>query len=395
LTQGQRGGMIKTDQRMTLWPPRVIGLKTFRIPHEDRTMIQDVEILNFKCFKSLYLPELSRINLIGGMNNVGKTALLEALFILHDRTDPQMFLKTLGWRGVPTVPADPASVWGPFCHQLDLQCSVQIKVKTEGGPAIAQYRFDPAYTPVSFPEATTDAEGQAPEHIATSNESRACPSIDIVYGSPGGHETRQHLYLLDGKPRIDYEQQPKPVPPAMILVAQHRESPEKEANLLSRLIENKNEAVVEEFLGVIHRVKDLQVVYVGQKPTIMCDIELPRMVPLGYVGNGMTRLLTIILGITAVEGGLILIDEVENGIHPSVQERFWWAIGEAARKFKCQVIAATHSYEFLRNAHVGLRGLFEPEFRYIRLERDGPETRAKTFNYEMLGSALEANLEVR
>jgi AAA15 family ATPase/GTPase len=44
-------------------------------------MIEDIEINNFRCFDRLKVSGCKRINLISGKNNVGKTALLEAIFL--------------------------------------------------------------------------------------------------------------------------------------------------------------------------------------------------------------------------------------------------------------------------------------------------------------------------
>ncbi len=44
-------------------------------------MIEDIEITNFRCFDRLKISGCKRINLISGKNNVGKTALLEAIFL--------------------------------------------------------------------------------------------------------------------------------------------------------------------------------------------------------------------------------------------------------------------------------------------------------------------------
>ena len=56
-------------------------------------MITEAVIKNFKCFKQLTLPDLGRITIVGGKNNVGKTALLESLFLFFDRTSPNMVLR--------------------------------------------------------------------------------------------------------------------------------------------------------------------------------------------------------------------------------------------------------------------------------------------------------------
>lgn len=45
------------------------------------TVIKNIKIQNFRCFEELKISGFEKINLISGKNNIGKTALLEALFI--------------------------------------------------------------------------------------------------------------------------------------------------------------------------------------------------------------------------------------------------------------------------------------------------------------------------
>jgi AAA15 family ATPase/GTPase len=44
--------------------------------------INRISIENFKCFQNLQIEGLERVNLIGGKNNVGKSAFLEAIELL-------------------------------------------------------------------------------------------------------------------------------------------------------------------------------------------------------------------------------------------------------------------------------------------------------------------------
>jgi AAA15 family ATPase/GTPase len=55
-------------------------------------MITGIEIKGFKGLEHLFIPRLSRINLVGGKNNAGKTSLLEAVFLFFDRMNPQMII---------------------------------------------------------------------------------------------------------------------------------------------------------------------------------------------------------------------------------------------------------------------------------------------------------------
>jgi AAA15 family ATPase/GTPase len=50
-------------------------------------MLRSLYIQNFRQFRELQIDSLRRINLIAGRNNAGKTALLEALYLLFARED--------------------------------------------------------------------------------------------------------------------------------------------------------------------------------------------------------------------------------------------------------------------------------------------------------------------
>ncbi len=44
--------------------------------------IKNITLENFKCFQKLHIEGMENVNLIGGKNNVGKTAFLEAVELL-------------------------------------------------------------------------------------------------------------------------------------------------------------------------------------------------------------------------------------------------------------------------------------------------------------------------
>ena len=53
--------------------------------------IKEIEIRNYKCFKDFKAEGFSRVNLIGGKNNVGKTAFMEACYIGVSSEDVRSF----------------------------------------------------------------------------------------------------------------------------------------------------------------------------------------------------------------------------------------------------------------------------------------------------------------
>lgn len=55
--------------------------------------LRSLEIRGYRCFERLRIEKLGRVNLIVGKNNVGKTALLEALSIYANHDKPDLLRK--------------------------------------------------------------------------------------------------------------------------------------------------------------------------------------------------------------------------------------------------------------------------------------------------------------
>ena len=87
---------------------------------------------------------------------------------------------------------------------------------------------------------------------------------------------------------------------------------------------------------------------VGSDDILYCDVGFNELVPVNIVGEGINRLLSIILAIYEASNGIVMIDEVENGFHYSSLPFLWEAIFESAREFNVQVFATTHSFENIK-----------------------------------------------
>ncbi len=358
-------------------------------------MISEVLIKNFKCFKQLTLPDLGRVTLIAGRNNVGKTALLEALFLFFDRTPPNMILKQYGWRGVGNVITRPEAVWGPVFRNYAMDEEIFISLRIDGKQESARYKYNPNFLLEEIPpnEVRSAPEGKS---VRTDMEPVHSVALDIEYDD--GSQTKKTAHLLispQGAQGIKQDYVQTLLRTAVVLPARLHISSKETCDRFSKFTKMRRQSDVVQFLKLMEpRLKELAVITEGPEPVIHADIGLPEMTPIPFIGGGMTRLLDIILAIAWCENSSVLVDEVENGIHRSLLPKIWEAIGKAAENFNCQVIATTHSYECLEAAHKGLANRPE-DFRYIRLDREGDVITAKTSNYDMLGSAIAHNLEIR
>jgi AAA15 family ATPase/GTPase len=125
------------------------------------------------------------------------------------------------------------------------------------------------------------------------------------------------------------------------------------------------------------------------------DIGMPRLVPIPFMGDGVKRVLSIVLAIASASGGVVLIDEIENGLHYSVQKQVWQAIAEAARRLDVQVFATTHSWECLAKAHEAFAEDEVYDFRWHRLQEVRGEIQVVSHDREMIEAALYNGVEIR
>jgi hypothetical protein len=143
------------------------------------------------------------------------------------------------------------------------------------------------------------------------------------------------------------------------------------------------------------RLKRLAVLVTGMGPILHADIGIGRMVPLPFMGEGIGRVLTILLAIAECRNGLVLIDEFDNGLHFSVLTEAWKAVAECARNYSTQVIATSHSWECVRAAHASFADTAHYDFRLLRLETMGGSSAMVSYDKGSLDAALETGVEVR
>ena len=123
-------------------------------------------------------------------------------------------------------------------------------------------------------------------------------------------------------------------------------------------------------------------------------------IPLHQMGDGVLRLLLIIMKVIKARDGFLLIDEFENGLHYSVQPKVWELIFELAHRFNIQVFATTHSWDCIESfAQVAkdrtdIEGLLFRMGHSVR-KSDKGKLIATVFDEDDLYNLTKMNIEVR
>lgn len=355
-------------------------------------MIKTVKIKKFKGFESLEINDLSTINLLGGKNNAGKTTVLEALFMFYDRLNAHVLLRQYGWRGVGEIALQPETLFSPIFYNFDLNNNISVEITNEKNyfsSMSIKYLDDINNKSITVPG--NDGKVSA-DTIAIPNS-----SLEFIYKDSSASEKTVQLTIENNSISLNIKKYEGSVTSAIFLASKIHPNPNENAIRFGELdIKGKAGSVIE-FLKIIEpRILSLSSITTSNGNSMLyADIGINIKVPISYMGDGVSRLLTILLAIVSTKNGVVFIDEIENGIHYSVLPDVWRVIEQAAIDNNCQIFATTHSYECLNAAVEGIEA--PNNFRYFRLDRSPKDNlvRAKKFDIDSLEIAIDNGWEVR
>jgi len=360
-------------------------------------MYQSFEINNFRCFRKLTISDLERVNLIAGANNVGKTALLEALFLHCGAYNPELAMKINSIRGIETVKIElgmwAETPWNLIFHQLDISKDIKLigENKLTGRRLL---RLKVVRDPLELAKIKDSLPYSSNNSKKVLSSSESAQVIELEF-----EELQKHgkYYLIFDLKGIRTEPIPPSSPfPAFLQSARSRTPFEEEAERFGNLQLQGKEDILLKVLQLIEpRIRSLKMVVVAGEPIIHGDIGLKRPLPLPVMGEGMVRLVSLVLLIGNAPNGVVLVDEIENGLHHSIMGKIWRAIGEVAREFNTQIFATTHSLECIIAAHKAFKEQGIYDFRLHRLEWSKDTIKVVTYNQETLETSIETGLEVR
>lgn len=357
-------------------------------------MFKSFLIKNFRCFRNFTIEPLERVNLIAGMNNVGKTALLEAILIHAGSINPEYLTLADNYRGIPLgVEQNFSERWGWLFFNRHFDDLIELTSQN--------FDNEHSYLKIRLAESkisTIETSGKGVAYPSESpSESIGFRELILEFRNAQGKTSKSRAFIAsNGKITIEREE-------LMLflkgyIISSHSNRLNKydldNFSMLARI--NRIEKEIFPTMKILEpRLTRLAILLSGGESIIHADVGIGELVPLPLLGDGMGRLLSILLAIPNVPGGIILIDEIENGLHHSVMVKIWKAIAQAARQSDVQVFATTHSWECIRAAHEAFTASETYDFRLHRLDRIDDKILPVTYDQETLATALKSELEVR
>lgn len=370
-------------------------------------MYSSLTINHFRCFKNLTLSNLRRVNLVTGLNNSGKTSLLEAIFLLVGGFNPMLPLRVNALRGLDAIAPTPDEQWGWLFHNHDVGQAIEIVgTDTEGGEDGLRLHLGSSQ---EF-ERLNRAQGQGELAIEVSGTSAALPQGGVVSSTRQGVELsdlilefREHRGRSvvsrasmgsDGRIRLEQARQ-NGFRSGAFLATRIRPASE-DADRLSRLKRQKRESqVVTALKAVEPGLQDLTILVQGGESLIHAEVAGLGLVPIPMLGEGLGRLLSLTLAILTTPTGLVLVDELENGIHHSALRGVWDGIGIATQEAGTQLVATTHSQECIEAAHYTFAKRPDYDFSVLQLFRLPGGIEGRTLGRQLVDAAMDGNIDLR
>ena len=351
-------------------------------------MIQELKISNFKCFKEVHLRNLSRFNVIVGRNGGGKTAFLEALFFLAS-VGPELVLKIRRMRGlgdnisISTERGSFESLWRDLFFNFDQTSTIEVNsIGSDDNNRSLTVSYGP-------PEGATLPFGKVPVEGRVQHA-----IIDFEYRSATGDVVKCRPALTNQG--LSFGAVVPDTFPVVLLSPVFREGPEHNGQRFSSLSKTgEHGTVVAAIRKQFPFIEELGVEYHGGTAMVHAKLRsVHEKVPLPLVSDGINKMLSILLAVHHFSRGIVLIDEMENGLYFNLMGRASAAILDAARASNTQLFVTTHSLEYLR-ALLPVVQKHPDDCRLLRTTNDNGASAIDCFDGEHFAAALEEGLEIR
>ena len=376
-------------------------------------MLNAFFVSNFRLFKHLDLPHLGRVNLIAGKNGSGKSALLEAIRLYASHAHPSaladLVLSRKEYWSPKTHPGFDEGVSGRvlrhlFCgHQLPELNGEGIRV----GPSKDEHFHltTAAYMPL---EGGYVQRVPTPQPVMAKDESLLITPLTTqdVKKLPDDIFFRDTYLVLEHKGQTHWlvnldknlSEQTRPVrdQSPLRVVRPQSADPNELASLWDKTVLTSLEAEVIAGLQLIERdikrlsfldSEDFRIPMVQHRAS-------PEPLSLQSFGEGVLRLFEILLSLANARDGILLIDELENGLHYKIHPRVWDLIFRLSQKLNVQVFATTHSWDCIRGFETAWREHVDAG-TFIRLDVKADKVKPTYYDHEVLDDAIIADVEVR
>lgn len=379
-------------------------------------MLNSLNIKNYRSLKELKINSLGKVNLITGKNNTGKSTILEAIALYAGKADLNIIYQFLGERGENFKQSEPnknptesniKSLSSLFTNRIvgfenENIISIGASEDTLFGEQTSSDKSVSLRFVKYYDEIQRDNQGiitTRKRTIIDSTNEKQNPIFKFGFETRMG-DSSYILSLDEDRPyRYGFRNIPINSNETFQFIRTRNIDREINGKLFDNVALTEKEQFVIDALKIIEITTE-RIAFIEEnsreRTAVIKLSNVQSILPLKSMGDGINRILTIILALVNCDNGYLLIDEFENGLHHSVQEQLWKVIFSLSEKLNIQVFATTHSEDcilgfenVLNNPNNNLEG------KLIRLDNINGVIKQVEYNANELKIATDQNIETR
>ena len=392
-------------------------------------MITSIEIQNFKNLEALKIENLGRVNLFTGKNNTGKTSLLEAISIIANGGTLYSILEVIRRRNSPIIiknlrnelrslrdiefeqyldsdNSDRALLLKDLFNQTN---SFKTPIKIESNIKSNKISFLISIVPTILSEEQREENGR----IISKKVRKEVEINDSLFQNDTLtiNELVDSVKIENNSKKIlisiqdffenvsQYFRYERETETTQIFFINNIGDKKQDNGLLwdKIILTPKYKEVISALQIIDPKIEEL--VFTGSGNQRIPKVKLKNLeqqVSLSTMGDGINKILNIILSLVNCKDGYLLIDEFENGLHYTVQEKLWEIIFRISKDLNVQVFATTHSKDSIEAFSKVQNSQNEHEVgKFLRLEKQKNGIVGIEYSSEDLQNVFEYHFELR
>lgn len=348
------------------------------------TLLSSFKAVHYRGIDGLSLPRLTPANLVTGVNGIGKTALLEAMWLFTGRYNPMLLWNANVQRSTTPV-LDPVAILSGGIlelHGVENGASHRLKCVFEKVADIAR------------PAAISGAPEQNLAQLPVAGRIRVYLNGKAAKGrAEGAQPTPWGL--------VTYQNPVPPVARPNCVIEGTKFQLDTFGEYLQRysdiVRENRKEELTNAIRMMLPRVTGVEILTDKMGVSYLSAVTRDGVqLPLHDLGGGVVRLSRLLLSFFTSRNGVLLTDEIENGIHHSMLSGVWTFARRWMREWNVQLVATTHSAECIEAAMTAFADApGDLSIHKLFMNEETGKVGVVTFSGESLEGARDLGLEIR